>query len=160
MTLDEFVNTIQNEDGNPASEDALVSFEAKIGSPLPKELREYLKCSGGGLIFQPSITYLDSEHRQLRLRYMNDLSKIDEEFTKPTSYPLPDGFLIIGSDAGGNAIMACMRTDRFGQIFLLDHELVAYEGEPDTLEEAEEYGLVLFYSPSFSQFLNDLRIER
>jgi len=91
---------------------------------------------------------------------MSDLSKIDEEFTAPSASPLPDGFLIVGSDAGGNSIMVCLRSDRFGQILLLDHKLVAYESEPDPLEEAEDNGLVLFYSPSFSQFLNDLRIER
>ena len=90
---------------------------------------------------------------------MNNLSGIVKEFTTPSSYPIPEGLLTIGSDAGGNAIMLCLRDDRFGQIFLLDHELVAYEGEPEPLEEAEEYGLVLFYSPSFSQLLNDLRIE-
>jgi len=160
MTLDEFIDAIENEGGKPASEEALVAFETKIGSALPEKLRRYLNLSGGGLIFQPSIIYLDSEERQFRLRRMSDLSKIDEEFTTPSSYPLPDGFLIIGSDAGGNSIMVCLRSDRFGQIFLLDHELVAYEGEPGPLEEAEENGLVLFYSPSFSQFLNDLRIDR
>jgi hypothetical protein len=159
MTLDEFVSVIKNEGGKAATEEELAAFETKIASSLPRELRQFLASSGGGLIFQPPVIFLDENDRHLRLRRMSDLAGIDKELTTPESYPLPEKLLKIGSDAGGNAIMLCLRNDRFGQIFLLDHELVAYEGEPEPLEEAEEYGLVLFYSPSFSQFLNDLRIE-
>ncbi len=159
MRLDEFVGVIKNEGGRAATEDDIVSFEAKIKSSLPVELKQFLKLSGGGLIFQPPIVYHDSEDRYFRPRRMNDLSEIEQEFASPSSYPIPEGLLSIGADAGGNTILVCLRDDRFGQIFLLDHELVAYEGEAETLEEAEEYGLLLFYAPSFSQFINDLHIE-
>jgi len=36
MTLDDFIDTIENQGGKPASEEALVAFETKIGSALPE----------------------------------------------------------------------------------------------------------------------------
>ncbi|MBY2944009.1 SMI1/KNR4 family protein [Rhizobium leguminosarum] len=159
MTLEEFVAVIKNEGGKIATEEELTAFEKKLGLSLPQELRQFLKLSGGGLIFEPPVVYLDAKDRDLRLRHMSDLTEIDKEFTTPSAYPLPRELLRIGNDAGGNSIMVCLREDRFGQVFMLDHEMVAYEGEPEPLEEAEEYGLVTCYSPSFEQFLADLRIE-
>lgn len=159
MTLEEFAATIRNEGGRPASEDEIAAFEAKIGAGLPSDLKLFLKQSGGGLVFDPPVVYLDAEGRDLSIRHMCDLAEIDRIFTKPSAYPLPEQLLIIGNDAGGNSIMVCTKQDRFGEIFMLDHELVAYEGEPEPLDEAEEYGLVNSYSVSFTQFVSDLRIE-
>lgn len=159
MTLEEFAAAIRNEGGRAAGEDEIAALEAKIGATLPADLKRFLKQSGGGLVFDPPVVYLDAEGRDLTIRHMCDVVEIDREFTKPSSYPLPGELLIIGNDAGGNSIMICMRQDRLGEIFMLDHELVAYEGDPEPLEEAEEYGLVTSYSPSFTQFVSDLRIE-
>lgn len=158
MTLDEFVASIESEGGKPATEADLLDFEGKIGVQLPEGLRAFLKRSGGGLIFDTPVEYLDADGRDLQLRHMCDLVEIDREFTKPSAYPLPPALFVIGNDAGGNSIMICLSTDRYGQIFVLDHEMVAYEGEPEALEEAEENGLVTCYSRSFDQFLKDLRI--
>ncbi|WP_284757651.1 SMI1/KNR4 family protein [Agrobacterium sp. fls2-241-TYG-188a] len=158
MTLDEFVASIENEGGTPATEAELSRFEERIGVPLPEALRAFLKRSGGGMIFNTPVEYRDTDGRELQLRHMCDLVEIEREFTKPSAYPLPPALFVIGNDAGGNSIMICLSKERNGQIFVLDHEMVAYEGEAETLEEAEENGLVAFYSPSFNQFLTDLRI--
>lgn len=158
MTLDEFIASIENEGGKPANDEELTHFEGKIGSPLPQQLRAFLTRSGGGLIFNTPIEYRDADGRHLQLRHMCDLTEIDKEFTKPSAYPLPPAFVVIGNDSGGNSIMICLSKERHGQVFVLDHEMVAYEGEPEALEEAEENGLITCYAPSFDQFLTDLRI--
>jgi len=149
----------KNEDGRVATEAEVSAFEEKIGTPRPDSLREYFLQSGGGRVFDPPVIYLDAKEREFRLRHMGSLAETAQNFMTPRSYPLPRELLIIGNDAGGNSIMICTRRDRFGEIFMLDHELVAYEGEPEELEAAEEYGLVTSYSESFAHFLGDLRIE-
>lgn len=159
MTLEEFALAIKNEAGKAATDEELAAFEQKIGAKLPDDLKRFLKQSGGGLVFDPPVVYLDDRGRDLRIRRMCDLAEIDRKFTKPTSYPLPRELLIIGSDSGGNSIMICTREDRLGEIFMLDHEMVAYEGDPDPLEKAEEEELVRPYSPSFTDFVGDMRIE-
>ncbi|ANL71621.1 SMI1/KNR4 family protein [Rhizobium phaseoli] len=159
MTPEEFAAVIKNEGGKTATEEELTAFEQKIGASLPQRLRQFLKLSSGGLIFDPPVVYLDSQDRDLRLRHMSDLTEIEKEFTTPRAYPLPRELLRIGNDSGGNSIMICLREDRFGEIFMLHHEMVAYEGEPEPLEEAEDYGLVTRYSQSFERFRSDLRIE-
>lgn len=159
MTLEEFADIIENKGGKPAKEEDLQAFEGKIGATLPLELRQFLMLSGGGLVFDPPAVYHDAADRFFRLRRMSDLSGISEESVNPKYYPLPRELLCIGSDAGGNGIMVCLSQDRFGEIFLLDHEMVEYEGEAMPLEEAEEVGLVTCYSASFQKFLDDVRIE-
>ncbi len=159
MNLEELAAIIDNEGGAPAKPEDLDAFEAAIGFSLPSELRRFLTLSGGGLVFNPPAVYHDAADRSFRLRRMSDLSGIKEEYTNPKSYPLPKELLRIGSDAGGNGIMICLRHDRFGEVFMLDHEMVAYEGGPMPLEEAEEDGLVTLYSLSFMHFVDDLRIE-
>ncbi len=159
MTPEEFADAIENEGGKRATEDQLQAFEKKLGRKLPGDYRAFVTTSGGGLVFEPPVVYLDAEERDLRLRHVNCLAEVEKDFDKPSAYPLPEGLLCIGNDAGGNSIMLCVAEERFGQIFMLDHEMVAYEGEPEPLEEAEEYGLVTQYSPSFSRFVSNLHFE-
>ncbi|MBB3947276.1 hypothetical protein GGQ73_003242 [Rhizobium skierniewicense] len=160
MTPEQFAGAIRNEGGERATEDQLKAFERKLGKTLPGDYRAFLTISGGGLIFETAVSYLDAEERDLLLRHMNSLREVEAEFDKPSAYPLPEGLLCIGNDAGGNAIMLCMTEERYGQIFLLDHELVAYEGEPEPFEEAQEYGLITQYSASFAQFVADLHFSQ
>lgn len=159
MTPEEFAATIENRGGERATEGQLLAFEKKLGKTLPADYRTFLGISGGGMIFEPPVAYLDAPGRDLLLRHMNSLAEVEKNFAKPSSYPLPEGLLVIGNDAGGNSIMLCVTQDRYGQIFMLDHEMVAYEGDPEPLDEAEENGLITQYSQSFSQFVSDMRID-
>ena len=53
-------------------------------------------------------------------------------------------------DRGGNAIAMVLRTDRFGEMVFLDHE-VSDEGRA-TLEaaEADDWGYAIPFAPSFT----------
>ncbi|XUY27492.1 SMI1/KNR4 family protein [Agrobacterium sp. rho-8.1] len=159
MTPAEFAAVIENKGDERATEEKLLAFEEKLRTKLPEDYRSFLGMSGGGLIFEPPVSYLDAKERDLLLRHMNSLREVEAEFAKPSAYPLPAGLLCIGNDSGGNSIMLSLTKERFGQIFMLDHEMVAYEGEPEPLEEAEEYGLIKQYSASFTQFVADLSVE-
>jgi hypothetical protein len=90
---------------------------------------------------------------------MGGLGDVEHELKEPGWYPLPSDLLCFGSDAGGNPLMICLREDRYGEIFLIDHEMVSFEGEPEPIEEAEEYGLASRLALSFSQFVAGLHSE-
>ena len=52
------------------------------------------------------------------------------------------------TDGGGNTIAVVLRSDRFGEMVFLDHEM-AVEGRA-TLETAEEDGHALAFARSFT----------
>ncbi|WP_299939806.1 SMI1/KNR4 family protein [uncultured Microbulbifer sp.] len=163
MTLEEFVAVIRGEGGKAASDEALSAFERRMDLTLPQELKHFLKCCGGGRVIETPVEYLDERGAQLIPRRMYSLDEMQGAFNSPVDSWVPKALLSIGVDEGGNTIMLCLRKDRFGQIFLFDHECVHYPGDdecPDTIEtieEAEDYRLG-YYAPSFRQFLDDLRV--
>ncbi len=158
MTLDELLASI-----SPASKGAtnerIAAFENLIGYRLPDDYKALLTATGGGRV-GPSVTLFDGSGDQLGviggLGQDNDFS-IEADFLKPAYHPIPEGLLWIMTDGGGNGIMLCLRDDdRHGSVYFVDHEAVAYQGNPDPLEVALENGLLTELSPSFSGFVAGL----
>ena len=159
MTLDEFVQEIDPEDRTPATEAEVARFEALIGHALPDAYRALLLLTGGGHINgrcrfgngdgEPNRYYLV----MLGLTPEGPLS-LEGFHQNPGWYPVPTALLVIGNDSGGNSLAISLRDDRFGEVFLIDHELVSYDKNmQETIEEAEEYGLAMPYAPSFGDLL-------
>lgn len=66
---------------------------------------------------------------------------------------IPDNFLPIGDDFGGNIICISIRGNNFGKIYFWDHEEDTYEGEYPSYEN------VHLVADSFDGFVNLLQDE-
>ncbi|WP_445355925.1 SMI1/KNR4 family protein [Microbulbifer sp. EKSA008] len=160
MELTAFIAAIKNAGGKVATEEELTEFELVLGSTLPNEIKNYLKNCSGGRIFENPVEFLDQNGVNLIPRRMYDLNAMRHAAKKPIDPWVPKELLPIGLDEGGNTIMFCLHPDRFGHIYLLDHECIYYPGcieAPDaieTMEEAEEYR-ISYCSSSFNEFLKN-----
>lgn len=163
MTAAEFALLFDAEGRRPASEAEIASFEATIGHALPACYREFLTLTGGGYCrggrfakpggrpdYYGWIAALTDEPR----------FSLEARWRKPDWYPMPHHLLTIGQDTGGNLIAMSLRDDRFGEVFLMDHELFSfYDEQQETIEEAEDYGLAIPYAPSFADLLSLSALE-
>ncbi|MCO1336673.1 SMI1/KNR4 family protein [Microbulbifer sp. OS29] len=163
MELEQFIAVIKKDEGRASTEEELAEFEQVLGSSLPGDIREFLKICGGGQIFETPVKYLDQCGAEIIPRRMYNLNTIRCAFENPIDNWAPRELLPIGLDEGGNTLMLSLRPDRFGHIYLLDHECIYYPGsdevpdEIETIEEAEEYR-ISYYSPSFGKFIKDTRL--
>ena len=158
MTLEELISSISPA-GKGATNERIAAFENRIGYRLPDDYRALLASTGGGRV-GPSVTLFDGSGDQLAVvggfGQDNDVS-IETAFLKSVYYPIPEGLLWMMTDGGGNGIMLSLRDDdRHGSVYFVDHEAIAYQGDPDTIEAAIENGLLTELSPRLSDFVAGL----
>ena len=163
MTIDEFIAALDPETAPPAGEGEIATFEALAGHRLPEDHRAFLGRSGGGGFGAVWPTYRlgrmeENWSRVGGLRPDRSFS-IEDEFRKYGFGPLPQRVIWIGDDSSGNPIAMSLRPDRLGEVFIIDHEICAFEGDPETIESAEEYGLAMSAAPSFTAFVAGLMAE-
>ena len=84
---------------------------------------------------------------------------LGERFRAAADLQTPEDALSIASDPGGNDVVLVLRTDRLGEILLLDHELPDY-GDRVAVEAAEASGYARRLAGSFDGFVAGLALVR
>mgnify|MGYP003609457028 CR=1 FL=1 len=166
MKLEKLASLVNTKGRKPATLAQIEEFERNIGYKLPKDYAHFLTLTVGGQLTPAPFYKLGSLYEGvLCLLGLDDKEKpspedsLKEEIKNPGFYPLPSGLLNIGSDTSGNPISICLTEDRFGEIFINDHELFSFDNDlKETIEEAEEYGLAMLVAPSFSSFIEMLAL--
>jgi len=164
MKIEEFAAAITSNVKRP-SEDQIADFERLIGGHrLPEGYRKFLQLTGGGEVSKLLGFRKGDLHENvismegLGIREKGQSSGLVQNFQKPGFHPLPKHLLQIGDDSAGNPLTICLREDRFGEIFFIDHELVSFDdSKQESIEEAEEYGLAISLAPSFEAFVASLK---
>jgi hypothetical protein len=161
MDIGEFATTL-DPSGQGAAPEQIAAFEAMIGAALPGDYKQFLgMCRGVCPI--PCISFPFGKYREPILS-MGGLVVQDKQscsilkqFSKPSWHPLPEHLIWIGNDTSGNPITLSLRPDRFGEIFLIDHELLSFNDEKqEAIEDAEAYGLADSLASSFTDFVGQL----
>jgi hypothetical protein len=164
MNLEIFVRHVDNEDFPLPSREGVEAFEAQTATTLPEDYRNFLALMPGGSIpatvtfsfpgSSGSTEYLGSV---LGLRPDGYLSLV-RHVRDAEAEGIPQAMLPIMVDTGGNVLALAVRPDRLGEVFFLDHE-IAVEGRPSIEDaEAQGWGYALPLAPSFTAFLDMLKI--
>ena len=164
MTIEELVGLIDG-NGLPApGTAAVVAFETGHSLTLPEDYRTFLAATPGGHV-RGSIRFslvgeaVGSEllNYAFGLRE-EDYSSLKQRLAGAETEAIPQGLLPVMSSAGGNTIALVLRSDRFGEMVFLDHE-VAGEGRA-TLEaaEADDWGYAIPFASSFATMIAGFKL--
>lgn len=133
--------------------------EQSLKVKLPAEYREFLLSNNGAFV-EPNVFEFDTEdgHNSSSLSWLYGLKNGDDddviEINRFREGRLPNRFLAIGTDPGGNAIcISCKDDESFGKIYFWDHEK---EADEDEGESPNSIGNTYLLAHSFLQFLNSL----
>lgn len=170
MKLDALLELIDTDGLPPPGSEAVTAFEASTGLHLPDDYRAFLAATPGGWI-RVNVTFElvgelgpDEEGQEILGRVAglrtDDSVCLEERVRTGAQDGVPVGLLSIMTDRGGNTIAMALRSDRFGEMFFLDHEVAA--DETPTLEEAEadDWGYAIPFAPSFTAFIEGLRLAK
>ena len=164
MKIEEFAAAIEPKLERPSA-DQIADFEQLIGHKLPEDYRNFLQMTGGGGLTK-LIGFRKGDLQEnviqmagLGIKSKGQPSDLVQNFHKPGFHPLPKHLLQIGDDSAGNPLTICLREDRFGEIFIIDHELVSFDdSKQESIEDAEKNGgLAISLAPSFGAFVASLR---
>ncbi|MHA3916577.1 SMI1/KNR4 family protein [Halovulum sp. GXIMD14793] len=137
----------------PTTAEEIAAFETRLGRALPKAYKAFLLTQNGGLPARSLFRY-DGRRKDSVNFYgvgvATSYNNIDKTLTVFAGR-IPDGFLAIGDDPGGNQI--CMSLDEPGAMYLWDHEREADEGQPPTMANMHPS------EPSFEAFINSLEAD-
>lgn len=127
-------------------------LEWELGAELPSDYKEFLARHNGGRPEPDTYDFGDGGdasdvHRffGLGLRGVYDIQKKIKVFKGR----VPEMFLPIATDSGGNLVCMELTEGKVGTIYFWDHEFEADEEEPDMSN-------MHFIAPSFSAFLDSL----
>ncbi|WP_106495641.1 SMI1/KNR4 family protein [Lentibacillus sp. Marseille-P4043] len=125
-------------------------FEMKNNVKLTKKYKEFLLQWNGGYP-EPSLFWISNEHGVSVLNKfygIGDLYSNLEDYIDIYEYRLPDGFIPIADDPGGNAICLGTENPYYEKIYFWDHE---QESEnPDDMTNMH------FLADDINEFLNKL----
>lgn len=142
------------------TEAELVNFEEKIGHALPPAYRKFILTYNGG---EPNPYYFKVPNWKYKQSLVNQLKGIDpggsyvdlEEVNELLAGRLPDNFIAIGDDPGGNMILTGLEGASKGKIYFFDHE-----NEPDDADgKLESYPNIYFLADDFDTFITNLKNE-
>jgi len=135
----------------------LMEFERILGLTLPPEYRNHLLQHNGGQCNPNVFSFIEKGNKSTsrvdwflalhdgdydNLKNYAEIYKIDEK-------RLPDSFLPIAHDDGGNLVCIACRSVDFGEVHFSDHENeVDYSSSDDM-----DYSNLYFIAPSFNDFL-------
>lgn len=140
----------------PATERQLAEVEKKIGRRLPPDYRAFLLEHNGGYPEPDGFPIpglgagADGMVDRFLAVYEGDEDNL-LEYVETYRGRVPEGFLPVAHDPGGNLICLALAGAEAGRVFFWDHEEEAEEGEPPTRENVYEI------AASFTEFLNGLR---
>lgn len=140
----------------PIIDEGIVSaFEKKLGMSLPDDYRKFLKTYNGGYPEPDAFHFLNSEDGSSIDRFLSlsveknhDLLKYYEQYKNR----IPNGFLPIAHDPGGNLILIQIDKES-ASVYFWDHEQEADEGETPSMSN------MYIISDCFLSFLDSLYTE-
>lgn len=143
--------------GPRLSETDITQVEARVGWSLPEAYRVFLLIFNGGRP-EPSDFSVPQWHYQASL--VNDFSGIIpgryndiEKNIEILGYRLPNGFIPIADDPGGNAILLSLHGPTRGKVYFWDHE-----NEPNEYtDDVRDYPNIYLVADDFISFLHMLR---
>ena len=108
----------------PATEDDVRAYEVRAGSSLPTEYRDFLLHCNGGVPSPQQVDIPKTPHSVL-IGYLYGIlpnrSRGDLEYeTDRMSENLPDGFIAIGHDPGGNSFLLATQGEGRGRVYFWD----------------------------------------
>lgn len=144
----------------PITDFQLIEFEKVLGLTLPSEYRNHLLQHNGGQCSPNLFSFFEKGDKTTSrvdwflALYEGDYDNLKNyaDMYKIAEKRMPDGFLPIAHDDGGNLVCIACRGEDFGKIYFWDHEKeVDYNSSDDS-----DYGNLYFIAPSFSDFLAGL----
>jgi hypothetical protein len=141
-----------------ALESQIAKLESRFARNLPSDYRSFLRHYNGGKPIPNRFDYtlpdgrtwsdgisffLGIDHQDRYQNIFHYLRIYDER--------LPQEFIPIGADSGGDLIVLSLSEKNLGSIYFWDHNEEAEEDEPPT------YDNLYFVAKSFTDFLNCLR---
>ncbi|MBC2256677.1 SMI1/KNR4 family protein [Listeria booriae] len=133
-----------------ASEEVIQSFELENNLKLPVVYREFLKENNGGET-EPSLFRISESEGVSVLNSLYGLGDMYEnlqDFLEIYDERLPNGFIPIGNDPGGNVICVATKGKQADQVYFWDHEAET--------EEPNDMANVYFLANDISEFLSNL----
>ena len=137
-------------------------LEEKLNKKLPDEYKKFLLLHNGGV----PISNLSAGNLELGYLVINELYGINAKKNYNDLYHtidvydgrIPDDFIPIGGDPGGNVYCLGISGDYFGKVYFWDHE-----EEDDSDEKADKHAVLpnnmYFLADSFTSFINRLTEE-
>jgi len=133
------------------------AFEQQHGVSLPQAYRTFLLSTNGG---RPQPAYYDVPGWRFKTTKVsafngilpgayNDLT----DNIKMLKGRVPEGFIPIGSDPGGNEALLCTSGDTRGKVYFWDHE----NEPPGDAERLEDYPNIHVVAENFDSFLSSLK---
>lgn len=138
----------------PASVQAIEKFEQILGYHLPSSYKNFLLTYNGGHPIPSGFTFGEQGKEYsvaewlfgLHTEPYNNLAKEWGIYRER----VPEGFLPIGTDPGGNLLLLCVTGNARGAVFFWDHEEENSVGEPTTQDN------IYPVAESFTSFLKGL----
>lgn len=143
----------------PISEKDIEHAEKTIGHIFPKDYKNFLLQYNGGRPKPPGFEFLLKGKKEYGM--VGDFYSIFEECPvdllkkyKVFLDRIPQGFLSIGGDPGGNQILMGLVPEHFGKIYFWIHDL------DNEVEDERSIFSLGFIANSFTDFLNSLDVVR
>lgn len=144
--------------GQALDEKTLSAFEKETGYEMPDQYREFLLKYNGG---KPVPKYFKVPGYPYEQSFVRDLKHLDgdgvdlRELNDLLKGRLPQGYLAIGTDPGGNSILLSLVSPTKGKIYFFDHE-----NEPDeATDDLKDYPNIYLLAAGFDEFINSLKTE-
>jgi cell wall assembly regulator SMI1 len=141
----------------PLTEQELAEFENSLPVVLPSDYRRFLQTYDGGRPKPRAFSfYEDDNGSSIHSFYgiKQDEYRDIRDAIETYKGRIPERFLPIAYDEGGNRICLSLYGDDRGYVYFWDHELEADETQGFTPETTNNLTLI---SKSFTDFLNSLR---
>ncbi|MBZ5482364.1 SMI1/KNR4 family protein [Bacillus sp. T_4] len=134
----------------------LERVEKKVGASFPEEYVNFLRKYNGGevedsivkLPFEEIESFILSSFFGTRVEDINDILSCYDMYEGR----VPKGSIPIGRDVGGNIVCLNLNRERYGYIFLWDHD-IELEFEDNEMEIQDLY----YVAPSFNDFLHMIK---
>lgn len=148
-----------SERGPAVTEHSVAAFEAHLGTPLPKEYREFLLDVNGGQTATSHVVFPIKNDRT-NLNSLNSIDGANPRFDLKSRWEgvrhrLPSEVLPIGYDDGGGTIVVVVSGPKYGQVWFLDGVDPRPEGSNSRVEWFDRRD-VSKLANTFREFMNSL----
>ncbi len=160
MRLDELIALVEPEAGVKPGAGDVEAFEAESGFRLPTALKSLLARTGGGNLERDVVAIWPEQRTvgglaRLHIAQIYGFRLQPWRTVRPLSVHIkemevscegvPNGIFCFGDDLCGNVVTVDLRDQTFGNVAIVDHEMVG-----DHFDDEETYRLV---ATSFQEFL-------
>lgn len=140
-----------------ANEEDFVSFEKLIGIKLPKDFKDFILETNGGIPTPDCFSVYDGEETwETNIYFFGLYKELYELYSLPYNYNEYRGMILnnlipIGNDYSGNLICIDINKNNFGKIYFSHHDYFSYNDEKPT-----NFG-TYFIANSFAEFFSSLK---